>query len=131
MKKDDPNYIVGLEKAIKKKYGEEAIENPAKFWDVEKERKYINQLDDFIKKQKKYETSHDVKNVDGVLISHKLLNKEGIISCPICRIKTKTVNDDVYIAKFECCSKCYIQYVDGRESRWLEGWRPKNVTEDS
>ena len=30
MKEKDLNYIAGLEKAIKKKYGEEAIQNPAK-----------------------------------------------------------------------------------------------------
>ena len=26
--------------------------------------------------------------------------------------------------KFECCFKCFIQYVDGREERWEKGWRP-------
>ena len=36
MKEKDLNYIAGLEKAIKKKYGDEAIENPAKHWDKEK-----------------------------------------------------------------------------------------------
>ena len=28
----DPNYIAKLEKAITQKYGEEAINNPARFW---------------------------------------------------------------------------------------------------
>jgi len=31
MKKKDLDYIAALEKAIEKKYGTEAIENPAKF----------------------------------------------------------------------------------------------------
>ena len=43
MKEKDLNYIAGLEKAIKKKYGPEAIENPAKHWDEEKEKDYIQQ----------------------------------------------------------------------------------------
>ena len=32
--------------------------------------------------------------------------------------------DDFYMNKFECCHCCYIQWVDGREERWLKGWRP-------
>ncbi len=55
MKEKDLNYIAGLEKAIKKKYGDEAIQNPAKFWDEEKEKDYIQQLEDFVEKQKKFE----------------------------------------------------------------------------
>ena len=35
-------------------------------------------------------------------------------------------NMDLYNNKFECCQKCYIQYVEGREKRWLKGWRPKD-----
>ena len=35
--KKDLNYIAAVEKAIKKKYGSEAIDNPEKFWDEEKE----------------------------------------------------------------------------------------------
>ena len=131
MKDKDLNYIAALEKAIKKKYGAAAIQNPAKHWDEAKEKEYVNQLKEFVEKQKKYEQQHDVENVDGVLISRKLLNKEGIINCPVCGKKTKTVDDDIYINKFECCNKCYIQHVDGREERWLKGWRPKNVTKSS
>ena len=131
MKKKDLNYIAGLEKAIKKKYGEEAIENPAKFWDKDKEKDYIQQLEEFVEKQKKSEHEHDVENVDGVLVSRKLLNKEGIFNCSTCSKKLKTINDDIYFTKFDCCETCYIKYVEGREKRWLDGWRPGNVTESS
>ena len=131
MKKKDLNYIAGLEKAIKKKYGEEAIDNPAKFWDDEKEKNYIEQLNEFVEKQKKFEREHDVENVDGILVSRKLLNKEGIFNCPTCSKKLKTINDDIYFTKFDCCETCFIKYVDGREKRWLDGWRPENVTKSS
>ena len=131
MKKKDLNYIAGLEKAIKKKYGEEAIENPAKFWDKEKEKDYIQQLEEFVEKQKKSERADEVENVDGVLVSRKLLNKEGIFNCPTCKKKLKTINDDIYFTKFDCCEICYIKYVEGRERRWLDGWRPENVTKSS
>ena len=53
MKEKDLNYIAGLEKAIKKKYGPEAIENHAKHWDEEKEKDYIQQLEDFCPKTEK------------------------------------------------------------------------------
>ena len=84
-----------------------------------------------VEKQKKYEQERYVENPDGILVSRKLLNREGIINCPVCGRKTKTVDDDIYINKYECCSKCFIQYVDGREERWLNGWRPKNVAKSS
>ena len=131
MKEKDINYVAGLEKAIKKKYGEEAIENPAKFWDQKKEKDYLLQLEEFIQKQKKFEASTDLENVDGILVSRKLLNKEGILNCLTCSKKIKTINDDIYFTKFDCCETCYIRYVEGREQRWLEGWRPKNVTKSS
>ena len=131
MKEKDLNYVANLEKAIKKKYGEEAIQNPANFWDEEKEKSYIRQLEEFIERQKKTEDGQALENVDGVLLSRKLLNKEGILNCPVCNKKLKTINDDIYFTKFSCCGKCFIKYVDGRKERWLEGWRPKNVTKSS
>ena len=131
MKEKDLNYIAGLERAIKKKYGEEAIENPSKHWDQNKETDYISQLEKFVEKQRNLEAQRELENVDGVLVSRKLLNKEGILNCPTCNKKLKTINDDIYFTKFDCCEKCYIKYVDAREQRWLDGWRPKNVTKSS
>ena len=32
--------------------------------------------------------------------------------------------DNVYMTKYTCCYKCYIQWVEGREERWATGWRP-------
>jgi len=131
MNSNDPDYVAALEKAIGKKYGKTAIENPAKHWSPEKEKKYLNDLKDFVKKQERHEQDHDLENVDGILVSRKLLNKEAISNCLQCKKKLKTLDDEVFLAKFECCHKCYIQYVDGREERWLRGWRPKNVTSNS
>ena len=127
MKAKDFDYVARLEKAIKKKYGEEAIQNPEKFWDEKKEQQYLMQLKDYVAKQRKYEAFAEPKNVNGILISRKLLIRENICNCPVCKMRIKTINDDIYITKFECCEKCYFQYVDGREKRWLEGWRPDNA----
>ena len=125
--KKDLNYVAGLEKAIKKKYGDEAIDNPAKHWDEEKEKKYLVQLKDFVAKQRKSEAEAEPENVNGVLITRKLFNKGSKLSCPVCTKKIKTDSDDVCIIKYDCCYDCFIQYVEDREERWLSGWRPKNV----
>jgi hypothetical protein len=131
MKNNDLNYIAALEKAIKKKYGEEAIQNPAAYWDEEKEEDYLLQLEDFVTKQRKYEVSMEPKNVDGFLMTKKLLSKERKINCSVCCNLLRKINDEIYVLKYDCCESCYIQHVEGRVSRWLKGWRPENVTKNS
>ncbi len=74
----DLNKIARFEKAIAKKYGPEAIENPRKFWDDHKEEHYKQQLKKLAEKDIKYESSQEKIEVDGVLMSKKLLNKESI-----------------------------------------------------
>ncbi len=128
MKKDkDLNYVVKLERAIKSKYGEQAIQNPARDWTPEKEKVYLEQLRDLVDKQKKYESTSELENVNGILISRKLLNKERKLNCSVCACRMKTINDEIYTIKFDCCEKCYINYVEGRVERWQKGWRPENV----
>ena len=76
MKEKDWNYIAKLEKAIEKKYGEEAIQNPKGNWDKEKEKEYLNQLEIVAEKQRRLdqEEAHKV-DIEGFLVSKKLLNK--------------------------------------------------------
>jgi len=131
MKEKDINYVAGLEKAIKKKYGAEAIQNPAAYWDEEKELDYLDQVQDFVKKQQKFEAYVEPENVNGILITQKLFNKDKKILCPVCKTRNKTIDDEIYHTKYECCYKCYIEFVEHREDRWLKGWRPKNVTKST
>ena len=50
IKKDkDPHYVVKVEKAIAKKYGDETIQNPRKDWDEGKEKEYQAQIEEFYK----------------------------------------------------------------------------------
>ena len=42
--KKDTNDIAAIEKAISKKYGDEAIVNPKSLWDEDKEKDYIEQV---------------------------------------------------------------------------------------
>ena len=118
--------IAAIEKAIKEKYGEEAVAHPQAEWDDEKEKKYLEEIKKLSeKKQVIAEKSDKVEN-GGFFISKKLLNKEIRRECPVCDIYSFDMKDDVYMNKFECCYECYIQYIDGREERWKKGWRPNN-----
>ena len=123
MKKKDPNYVVKLEKAIAKKYGEQAIENPKKYWTEEKEKEYLSQLKEFYKDTDEKEDI-DKDEINGIFIPKKLLNRESNRSCPICNTYSFKSNDDVYMSKFDCCEMCYIQWIEDREERWKKGWRP-------
>ena len=128
MKKDlDLNDIARFEKAIAKKYGPEAIENPRKHWNDEKEKSYQDQIKKLAEKELAFEEKDDKVEQDGFLISKKLLNKDTTRrTCPVCKTYSFSKKDDVYMNKFECCYKCYIQWVDNREERWKSGWRPNN-----
>lgn len=124
--KEDPNYVVKVESAIKEKYGEEAIQNPKKFWTQEKEKEYLKQLKEFYKKSE--DKSQDKDRVGDVYVSKKILNRESNRLCPVCDKYSFDRKDDLYMNKFKCCFGCYIQYVEGREKRWRSGWRPDKNT---
>jgi len=128
MKKDlDLNDIARFEKAIAKKYGPEAIENPRKHWNDEKEKSYQDQIKKLAQKELAFEEKDDKVEQDGFLISKKLLNKDTTRrSCPVCNTYSFKTRDDVFMNKFECCYNCYMQWVEGREERWKSGWRPNN-----
>ena len=54
------------------------------------------------------------------------------VSCPACDTTQEysfDLKDDVYMKKFDCCCKCYFQWVEGREERWKTGWRPNNAND--
>ena len=121
----DWDHIARIEKAINQKYGKEAIINPASEWSEEKEKDYIEQLKEMSDKQYTLDEQQEKVEADGFLINKKLLTRETtILNCAVCKKRLKTVKDDIYNSKFQCCHKCYIKYVENREERWLEGWRP-------
>jgi phage FluMu gp28-like protein len=124
VKQKDPNYAIKVEKAIAEKYGTETVQHPKKDWTDEKERKYLSQLKDLYRKELE-EEDYDKQEVDGVFIPRKLIMKTSRRSCPTCNTYSFKSNDDVYMTKFNCCEKCYIQWVEGREKRWTTGWRPE------
>lgn len=121
-------YIGKLEQAIKKQYGEVAIANPRQFWTSEKEKEYIEQAKENAEKLFKLEENEDKVEKDGFLISKKLVNKKNNKNCSVCEKYLLDTQDDLYLLKFDCCHNCYIQYVEDREERWKNGWRPQKST---
>ena len=53
MRDEDLDYIVRVEKAIARKYGEEAIQHPRANWHDEKEEDYLKQIKILHKKEAK------------------------------------------------------------------------------
>jgi hypothetical protein len=128
MKERDLNDIAAIEKAISNKYGNEAVANPRSGWSPEKEKDYIEQVKNSEEKRRELAESRDKKELDGYLLSEKLINKQSDRTCPVCSVYSFDKKDDLYTNRFGCCFKCYIKYVEDREERWATGWRP-NVGE--
>ena len=125
----NPDKIAAVEKAISQKYGDEAIQNPRANWDPEKEKEYLTQMKELYNKIKSNEGLYEKVDINGIKVSKKLLNRESLRSCSLCGKFPKKSMDDVCLTKFECCNSCYIQHVEGREERWIEGWRPDTKTQ--
>lgn len=123
MKEKDLNKIAKIEKAIKEKYGDEAIQNPKGNWNKEKEAKYLEELKAFHERATRQKTTEVVGDIK---IKKKKTAHEVKRECPVCGSYSFSGTDDLYMTKFECCFKCYVQYVEGREERWKTGWRPNN-----
>ena len=60
--KKDLNQVARMEQAIEKRWGKEAIENPASHWDEEKEKEYLEQLKEQTKKASNLSAMEYVKN---------------------------------------------------------------------
>ena len=67
MDKDKQEYVAKLEKAISQKYGDEAINNPKRFWNEEKEQDYLAQSQEETKKFAKLAETQDKVEEDGFL----------------------------------------------------------------
>ena len=71
-KKVDLNYIAALEKAVTKKYGKEAVENPVKDWSPEKEKEYLEEA----KRIELLSTGNNtIEEREGFLFSAKLFKE--------------------------------------------------------
>ena len=46
--------------------------------------------------------------------------------CPQCQVPLRNGpgGDDQTLYKWDCCRRCYIEFIEHREERWKDGWRP-------
>lgn len=123
--KDDID-VARYEQAISRKYGKESVQTPLSTWDDDKEQQYLEQSAELYLKQQKIQEQKDKIEIDGFLLSKKLVSKDTNRICPVCSEYSFNSRDDVYMSKFDCCFNCYIQFIEGREERWIKGWRPNN-----
>jgi len=124
--KKDQNYVAKVEQAIIDKYGEKGVHNPRSDWTTEKEEEYLQELKKINEKHFAQEKYQEKVDKDGVLLSKKLFKKSGNTSCPTCKKYNLHSRDEIYVLRWQCCETCYINYVEGREERWQQGWRPNN-----
>ena len=122
--KQDLNYVAALEKAMQEKYGTTVVENPAAWFSPDKEPAYIEEAKKLLKKEAESESNSEKIDLQGVLISKKLINKNNNRYCQCCDTYSFDREDDIYFTKYDCCGKCFVKYVEDREDRWKSGWRP-------
>ncbi len=122
--KKDLNYVANVEKAISEKYGKEAVQNPKSNWTDEKEKEYLQQLKEIQKRSAALQEKIEKIEHNGFFVSKKLINKQSNRTCPVCEVYSFEHRDDIYMNKYSCCFKCFINHVEDREERWLSGWRP-------
>ena len=120
--KKDWNYIASVEKAIVDKYGKTSSQDFRSEWEPEKEQEYLEQLRQARTlrdnaKQETYESGE-------ILITKRINKVKTERSCPVCKTYSFSRRDDLYMNRFHCCSRCYVFFIEHREERWLDGWRP-------
>ena len=126
MAERDLNKIAALERAVTQRWGKDVVKNPRADWNDEKEREFKEQQKRLYEREKENKREEEKIEIDGVFVSRKLINKETNRICPICDTYSFDSQDDLYMNKYGCCAECFYTYVDGREERWLSGWRPND-----
>lgn len=111
--KKNKETILKIEDAIRKKYGEKVVSSPKEGWNEAKERQYLEEAKRLAEKIEK-------SGKEFISPQEKLFTKEETKVCIVCNEYSFNKKDDVYLTKFFCCWKCYIQHIEGREDKWPE-----------
>ena len=46
------------------------------------------------------------------------------ISCPVCDLVMRGIEDTITYRNYECCSECSLMWAEGNSAMWKGGWRP-------
>ena len=117
MIKPDYDQIAAIEKAIQERYGELAVVDLSSLWNENKEKGYIEQIK-MIESLYREEAQEDLVDENGFFMKKKLSIKSNFKNCSICRVPAFKTKDELYMIKFDCCTKCFIQHYEGRELKW-------------
>jgi len=130
VKKKDYNYIAAVEKAISKKYGVETVQDFRTSWPETREKDYLEQLRRRNKSKNK-KPKKEKQQAGQVLITPLPRTRKEERTCPTCKTYSFSPKDDLYMNRFKCCFRCYIEFVEYREEKWLSGKRPseENINE--
>ena len=125
--KKDLNYIAAVEKAISEKYGKEATNNFRYRWSPLLEQEYLRQLRDASLKRNN-KRPQEVETIDeNTIVPKRSSRYKSERSCPVCKTYSFSGRDDLYMNRYECCYRCYVDFVAPDEEKWKQGERP---TED-
>jgi hypothetical protein len=113
----DWTMIAALESAIKRRYGDKAIQNPIRGWSEEKEQTFKQQLANRVQKDREYLKSQNREQTaigEGVLIANKLLTRESNQPCDVCGRYVLDARDVLYYYKHNMCFRCYVKHKADR-----------------
>ena len=51
--------------------------------------------------------------------------------CLLCHFPLMSCQDFEKDTDYDCCSTCYLQFVESRKEAWKNGWRPKKADVNS
>jgi len=120
--KHTTDYIARVEKAMSEKYGKEAVQDFRNDWSEEKEAEYLKQSSSQNRNRKS--TPEKISLSEDIVVSQRAATKRVERTCPVCKTYSFSTKDDLYMARYQSCHRCYVHFVEGREERWEAGWRP-------
>lgn len=109
-----------LELAIKKKYGDESIQNLRKDWNFLKQQEYEKQIKQI---QVLEDNKEEIEKEN--FIELLKIKRKSFSNCETCEKCILSKDDYFFYLKFNVCENCFITYIEDRETRWENGWRPK------
>tara|TARA_R100000808_G_C2134201_1_gene142788 strand:+ start:183 stop:596 length:414 start_codon:yes stop_codon:yes gene_type:complete len=124
MSNKDYNYIAAVEKAIADKYGKNTVQDFRNEWEDSKEHEYLRQLKERNRKRSSHQHNTSEELRGNVIVKKPTKESSADRTCPVCKTYSFSTKDDLYMNRFQACFECYLDFIESRESRWKEGWRP-------
>jgi hypothetical protein len=124
MNKDNPDYIAAIERAVKDKYGNQAVQDFRSQWAPAKEKEYLAQLKKRHRKNKSHSRQKEIVVRGDIVIKKREPKAATERKCPVCKTYSFSAADDLYMNRFGCCHDCYLDFVFAKPAEWENGWRP-------